>query len=101
MKEAVEERGFISADGGGTERKHGRRDGTVLGDKECEKEVERWGKGTAAHYPTVYPRRYFKPASGSELDEVSWVGGVPDREGGYRLRGTDECHSSEVLRGVS
>lgn len=34
-----------------------------------------WGKGTAAHYQPAYPLRYFKPASGSELDEGSCVGG--------------------------
>lgn len=32
------------------------------------KEVASGGKGTAAHHPTVCALRYFKPASGSELD---------------------------------
>ncbi len=77
-----------STEGGG---KRGQRAGTVLVDKRVWKRWWDGGKGTAAHYQTAFPRRYFKPASGSELDGVSLVGGVPDREGGYRLRGTDEC----------
>lgn len=44
----------------------------------CKREVVRWGKGTAAHYPLWY----FKPASGSELNGASWVGGVVDTEAG-------------------
>lgn len=65
------------------------------------KEVARWGKGTAAHYQTACPLRYFKPASRSELDGVSLVGGVPDKEGGYRLRATDTFSVPKVLGGVS
>lgn len=43
-----------------------------------------WGRGTAAHCPPACSRRYFKPASLTELDGVSWEGGEPDgnREGG-------------------
>lgn len=40
-------------------------------------------KGAAACYLTVCPRWYFKPASGSELDEAARVGVAPD-EGGFR-----------------
>lgn len=36
------------------------------------------GKGTAACYHTVCARWYFKPASGSELDEAARVGVAPD-----------------------
>lgn len=46
---------------------------------------KRWGKGTAAHYQTACPLI---------LDEVFWVGGVSEREGGYHLRRTDKCFTS-------
>lgn len=48
--------------------------------------LERWGKGTAAYYQPAYPVRYFRPASGAELDGVS-------RGVGCRLSGTDKCFS--------
>lgn len=34
-----------------------------------------WGKGTAAHHQPASSLRYFKRASGSELDRVCPVGG--------------------------
>lgn len=42
------------------------------------------GKGTAACYHTVCAGWYFKPASGSELDEAARVGVAP---GGGRAAG--------------
>lgn len=49
------------------------RDGVLILKAACVKE----GKGTAACYHTVCAGGYFKPASGSELDEAARVGVAP------------------------